>query len=402
MKREKQISILKELMRQLDEKVNVDAGVQYRNPASSYTCKELAAKEWKTFFQNHPQIIGLSGDLPEPGSYLTIEDFGVPVLATRDNDGQFHAFLNGCRHRGVQVASEPRGKAHKFMCPFHNWTYSNQGNLVNIPRSKDFGDIDKSCHGLVELPAQEKHGLLVVHPNPEGGFEIDDLLGDLAPEIAGWNFDSLVYHTESVLDNQLNWKLANDTFGETYHFSRLHKNTLGHIFHGDALAYEEYGRNHRFVFATKNIETLKGIPEEDWQYGENASWLYYLFPNVQLGGGGHDANLIKIYPDPNNPGRSITKVNHYFSQEFIDYVAQVPDDGKGAYERERNPSLDAVVEVFDSTIEQEDYLMGETTQKSAETGIVKEFIFGRNEPALHHYHNTFREALDLPPLEKVG
>ena len=46
--------------------------------------------------------------------------------------------------------------------------------------------------------------------------------------------------------------------------------------------------------------------------------------------------------------------------------------------------------------------MGETTQKSAETGIVKEFIFGRNEPALHHYHNTFREALNLPPLEKVG
>ena len=146
----------------------------------------------------------------------------------------------------------------------------------------------------------------------------------------------------------------------------------------------------------------QGIPEEDWQYGENASWLYYLFPNVQLGGGGHDANLIKIYPDPHNPGRSITKVNHYFSQEFIDYVAEVPDDGKGAYERERNPSLDAVVEVFDSTIEQEDYLMGETTQKSAETGIVKEFIFGRNEPALHHYHNAFREALEMPPLEKVG
>ena len=327
MKRETQISILKELMRQLDEKVNVDAGVQYRNPASSYTCKDLAAKEWKNFFQNHPQIIGLSGDLPQPDSFLTIEDFGVPVLATRDKNGEFHAFLNGCSHRGVQVASEPRGQANRFMCPFHNWTYSNRGDLINIPRSRDFGDIDKSCHGLVELPAEEKYGLLVVHPNPQGSFEIDALLGDLAPEIAGWNFASLVYHTESVLDNQLNWKLANDTFGETYHFSRLHKNTLGNIFHGDALAYEEFGRNHRFVFATKNIENLKGIPEEDWQYGENASWLYYLFPNVQLGGGGHDANLIKIYPDPNNPGRSITKVNHYFSQEFIDYVAEVPDDG---------------------------------------------------------------------------
>ena len=59
------------------------------------------------------------------------------------------------------------------------------------------------------------------------------------------------------------------------------------------------------------------------------------------------------------------------------------------------------MEVFTSTIEQEDYLMGETTQRSAESGVMKEFIFGRNEPALHHYHNTYREALNLPPLEKV-
>lgn len=26
-------------------------------------------------------------------------------------------------------------------------------------------------------------------------------------------------------------------------------------------------------------------------------------------------------------------------------------------------------------------------------------IFGRNEPALHHYHNTYREALGMEPLE---
>ena len=24
--------------------------------------------------------------------------------------------------------------------------------------------------------------------------------------------------------------------------------------------------------------------------------------------------------------------------------------------------------------------------------------FGRNEPALHHYHNTYREALGMEPL----
>ena len=29
-------------------------------------------------------------------------------------------------------------------------------------------------------------------------------------------------------------------------------------------------------------------------------------------------------------------------------------------------------------------------------------ILGRNEPALHHFHNNYREALGQPPLEKVG
>ena len=63
--------------------------------------------------------------------------------------------------------------------------------------------------------------------------------------------------------------------------------------------------------------------------------------------------------------------------------------------------LEATREVFDSTIEQEDYAMGEKAQQSAESGLLSHLVFGRNEPALHHYHNTFREALNLPPLERV-
>ena len=47
------------------------------------------------------------------------------------------------------------------MCPFHNWTYANDGTLVGVPREADFGSVDKSCHGLIELPAQERHGTSV-------------------------------------------------------------------------------------------------------------------------------------------------------------------------------------------------------------------------------------------------
>ena len=69
MKQETQVEILKELMRQVDEGKNIDAGVQYRMPMTSYVCPEIAAKEWDMFFQNHPQLIGLSGELPEPVAF---------------------------------------------------------------------------------------------------------------------------------------------------------------------------------------------------------------------------------------------------------------------------------------------------------------------------------------------
>ena len=307
MKRKIQLEVIRELIRQLDEEENIDAGVQYRNPVSAYTCPELAAREWECFFREHPQVIGLSGDLPEPGSYITLNDFGTPILAVRDKDARFRVFLNACRHRGVRVAGEARGKAFTFMCPFHNWTYSSRGELINIPREQDFGDVDRACNGLIELPAAEAHGLLFVHPQPEGELDVDALLGDLGPELDLWNYGSLMYAGESLLTADLNWKLANDTFGETYHFPRLHRNTLGKVFYGDALHYTEFGRNHRFVWAERGLDEVRRLPESEWDYEKATSQLYYLFPNVQLTAGHQGCSLIKIYPDSRNPGRSISR-----------------------------------------------------------------------------------------------
>jgi phenylpropionate dioxygenase-like ring-hydroxylating dioxygenase large terminal subunit len=416
MKREVELSILDELLRQLDTKRNVDAGVMYRNPTSVYTDPEVARREQEVFFRDHPQLIALSGSLPEPGSFMTIDDFGVPILATRDADGQFRAFVNACRHRGARIA-EDRGNSATFKCPFHNWVYTNRGELAGIPLAEQVGNIDKKCHGLVELPAVEQGGLLWVHPRADGQIDLDQQLTGLGPEIASWGFGDLVQVGETVIDMRLNWKLANDTFGETYHFSRLHKNTLGQIFHGDVLGYEEFGRNHRFVIATKAIDALRTKPRNEWKLLDVTSPLYYLFPNIQLTFGNGSVSLIKMYPDPehpNDPSRSRTRVTHYFSQELIDQAEQAGDDAQlvsaeNAYDRDITAgaqavptlTLSALTEVFDSTIEQEDYLMGAHQQRTAESGQIEHMVFGRNEPALHHYHSHFREALGMPPLERI-
>ena len=411
MDHELQVSILKELMTQLDEGKNIDVGVQYKMPTTSYTCPEIAAKERESFFQNHPQVLGLSGDLPQPASYLTNDDFGTPVLATRDKTGQFRAFLNACRHRGSRIAQDVRGRKTVFTCPFHHWGYSNNGDLINVSDEDHFGAIDKSCNGLIELPAVERDGLLWVHPQPDGELDIDELLGKpLADEIASHNLGNLVYAGTKTITKNLNWKLANDTFGETYHFGKLHKDTLGQVLYGNNLHLKEFGPHHRFVTASKAIDQLNNLPESEWDIGVGAGFiLYYLFPNIQLILNPDQCSLVKIYPDPEHPGRSTSQIVFYYSQEaMISQADENPDEitADVVYRRDngeprREPSLTASMEVFTSTVEHEDYLMGEYQQKAAENGLLTEVIFGRNEPPLHHFHRTFREKLGLSPLEKI-
>ena len=400
-----QVAIIKELMSQLDEGRNIDAGVQYKMTTESYVCPEIAKQEQQHFFLDHPQLIGLSGDLPVPGSFMTLEDFGAPILATRDKHGVFHAFLNACRHRSVKVAQEEKGTKHVFTCPFHHWSYANTGELLTIPNNDHFGTVDKFCNSLVELPSLEESGLLWVHPNPEKNLDLDKLLDGLGDELASFEMDRQVSVGQTTIDKALNWKFANDTFGETYHFGKLHKDTLGRLYYGNNLHFEEFGRHHRFVTASRGMDAMRQLPQAEWNIEKCTFVLYHLFPNVQLLTSKASTTLIRIYPVKGNPSRSVTRISFYYAPEIAEGALDLNDDSakpKDAYDYEgAGASLSNALEVFKSTVENEDYVMGEMQQRAAESGLLKEIIFGRNEPALHHFHNNYRQALGQPPLEQL-
>ena len=80
-----------------------------------------------------------------------------------------------------------------------------------------------------------------------------------------------------------------------------------------------------------------------------------------------------------------------------DFIAAWPR--RDADELAANPGLAMMFsEGFTRIVAAEDYATAETTQKALSAGLIKEVLFGRNEPPLHHYHNTFREALGMEPL----
>ena len=390
MDKAEQVAQIKTLMARLDSGVNVDAGGFRCNPTSVYVDSELAEKENKAFFHDHTQLVGLSGDLPTPNSFLTVNDLKTPILATRDDQGRFRAFVNVCSHRGVVLEEAERGETRRFTCQFHRWTYDTAGALVGIPKSEHFGELDTDCFGLVELPAEERHGLLWVHPDPEGSINLEEQLGeDLDAELALWNYEELQYLTEDVYAVDCNWKLAMDTFGETYHFSALHSETLNLQFHGNVQCYDTFGRNHRMLLCKRDIDGMRDQPESEWDITTATLPVYWLFPNVQLMPGAGILFLVRAYPDKERPGKHVSRVHFYVRSEIFE-------------DNEIKEIVKEVGRTFAEIIRDEDYLMSASQQRSAESGAIKYSIFGRNEPALHHYHNTYRKMLGmelLPLLE---
>ena len=407
MKHAIQIEIIEQLLAMLDTGTTCDAGSQVSNPTGVYVDPELARQEWAVFFREHPQLVGLSADLGTPGSYLCIDDLGVPILATRDPEGTFRAFINACRHRGTRLCDAPRGVAKRFVCPFHGWTYNPDGALVGITEATQFGALDATRFALLELPAAEHHGMLWVHPQPDATLEPQTLLGDLDEEFETWNLGSLKYRAGRRMDMRMNWKLANDTFGETYHFKRLHRNTLSELFIGDVLAYETFDRNHRAVFPSQKIAAIKNKAKENWRIDHVSTVLYFLFPNIQMTVSDRQVTLFRIYPHLDDPQRSITQVSHYFSEEALALIESGTKTVIGAnnvYDKNARDgnaiiSPDAAMEVLNSTLENEDFRMAESTQRNAAAGVLDHIVFGRNEAPLHHFHNTYRDALGMPPLQ---
>ncbi len=399
MRREEQVRVIGGLIKHLDDGTNVDAGRQLRNPVSSYTSGDMAAREWEHFFQGHAHVLGLSADLPELRSFFTSNDLGRPILCTRADDGVFRAFLNVCRHRGTILEDEARGEKKLFQCPFHAWTYDHRGALVGVPKEAHFGKVDRECRSLIALPAVERHGLLWVSPDAQGTVDVDALLGDLGPELASWGLERCVRNGGTRYDHAMNWKLAIDTFGETYHFNTLHRNSLANDFYGNVQMYDSYGRNHRMALCMKSIDDLRTKPQDEWNVLQGALPVYYLFPNVQLIVGPAGPTLVRVYPEGPNPHQSFSQIGFYMYPEMLE------NEGARAFAASRNMSVAELLatrmEGFASVIRDEDYVAAASGHRGALSGAQEYMIFGRNEPALHHYHNTYREALGLPPLEAV-
>ncbi|WP_416896269.1 MAG: aromatic ring-hydroxylating oxygenase subunit alpha [Minwuia sp.] len=258
MKHEDQVAMVRRVIAHVEDGTTTYAEANHRNPVSVYTCPDRFRREQETIFRKWPLLVGLSGLVGKPGDYATEDLAGIPLLLTRDRDGRVRAFANICRHRGARLV-EGCGHANRLVCPYHAWTYGLDGALKGVPSGKDFDAVDKAGHGLKELHAVEKYGLIFVQPEGEP-VDIDEAMGGLQRDIEDYGFESFHPYRHATIRREMNWKLSPETFMEAYHFETLHRNTVAPIFFPNLMPFDAFGRNSRLIVPRKRILELKDRP----------------------------------------------------------------------------------------------------------------------------------------------
>ena len=94
---------------------------------------QILALEHQRLFEQCWLYAGHESEIPQPGDFRSRMVAGLPVILVRGGDGQVRVLLNTCTHRGSLVCRQPAGNAKVFQCPYHAWTFNNQGALIGVP-----------------------------------------------------------------------------------------------------------------------------------------------------------------------------------------------------------------------------------------------------------------------------
>ncbi|RXK47966.1 aromatic ring-hydroxylating oxygenase subunit alpha [Halorientalis pallida] len=202
-----------------------------RFPMEIINDEEVYQAELRRVFARAWVYLGHTSEFEEPGDYARRYIGEDPFIVTRDENGEMHAFLDSCMHRGAQFCTAETGNTSHFRCPYHGWTYKNDGTLQGMPHMNEaYQELDEEEIELQEANLATYHGLIFGRIADEGP-SLTEYLGDFT-----WYLDVLFNATEGGLtvvgephrwEADYDWKTAADNFsGDSYHVLTTHQASL--------------------------------------------------------------------------------------------------------------------------------------------------------------------------------
>lgn len=199
-------------------------------PAEIFNSEDVFRAEIERIFTQTWVFVAHESELPNAGDFVQRRIGVDPVIVTRTGEGELNVLSNYCRHRGTQVCQTDAGNSRFFTCPYHGWTYANDGRLIGTPMmQRAYGEpLDPDAWSLKKAPRVASYNGFVFAalsddvPSLEewlsgGASWMIDTIMNLAPggmRVAGPP-ERYIVHGD--------WKTAGENFaGDVYHLPTLH------------------------------------------------------------------------------------------------------------------------------------------------------------------------------------
>lgn len=191
--------------------------------------RELFELEYRKIFDTCWLYAGHESELLNPGDFITRDVGGRPLLLARNQNGEIHAFLNVCSHRGNLVVREKSGNARNFTCFYHAWSFNLSGELIGVPADDAYSDsFDRAELGLAKVPRFEIYRGLIFVCFDADSVDLMTYFGEQAREQIDHVIDSAAADVEIVQGEQnysirANWKLLVENSIDGYHGLPTHQ-----------------------------------------------------------------------------------------------------------------------------------------------------------------------------------
>ncbi|MEJ5919069.1 MULTISPECIES: benzoate 1,2-dioxygenase large subunit [unclassified Corynebacterium] len=197
-----------------------------------FTDPEIFEMEMKYIFEGNWIYLAHESQIPNPGDYFTTYIGRQPVVITRSKDGELNCLINACSHRGAMLCRRKTDNRMTLTCPFHGWTFANDGALIKVKDEEDGAYPENfrkdGSHDLRRVAKFESYrGFLFGSLNPDV-LPLEEHLGDATVMI-----DMLVDQSPEGLEVLRgastytfdgNWKLQTENGADGYHVSSTHWN----------------------------------------------------------------------------------------------------------------------------------------------------------------------------------
>jgi len=260
-------------------------------PSPWYFDARIARLENERVFARNWQVAGRLDQVKEKGQFFTAELGEEPIVVARGEDGVLRAFYNVCRHHAAAVVTEAQGCAKQFRCPYHGWTYGNDGALKGMVEFEGVCEFDRAKNGLVPVPVDTWENFVFVNLDGQAGSLatfLDNVPGLVAPL---WLTEKLKFFDRRVYTLNCNWKVYIDNYLDGgYHVPHAHKG-LSSVIEYTSYTIENFARS---CLQSSPLSSDAASETSVANTRQGRAFYLWIYPNFMINAyeGVMDTNLV--------------------------------------------------------------------------------------------------------------